>query len=186
MFDDSGRKIMGLATIGFVIMSAIVAILTLIAMSNARSGAGLLLIVGVVTIFAIYVGFLTIHAFGELVQETRGNRLLNERVVKLLKEISEENKKLTALLAAKEEPAREDAGIKDADAPAKESKSDPNVAGFSKESEHAAVEPAAAQVKIVKVDRRQKNVTCPYCGTVQLANRRVCYCCGALFVDKEL
>ena len=109
MFNDSGRKIMGLATIGFVLFSAIIAILTLMAMGNARTGEGLLFVVGIMTIFVAYIGFLSIHAFGELVQETKESRLLNEKEVELLQEISEQNKKLAALLAAKEEPVRSDA-----------------------------------------------------------------------------
>lgn len=109
MFDDSGKIIMALARIGFVLMSAIVTILMIVGLFNIRSGAGTLLIAGLIMVFVIYISFLAIHAFGELVQETKENRLLNEKEVELLQEISEQNKKLAALLAAKKEPVRSDA-----------------------------------------------------------------------------
>lgn len=186
MFDDSGKKIKGLATIGFVLFSAIIAILTLMAMGNARTGGGLLFVVGIMTVFVAYIGFLSIHAFGELVQETKENRLLNEKEVRLLQEISEQNKKLAALLATKEGAVRKDDEMAGTVASSKEPETAP-AAIVDWSTKPATADTVTTQSeKIVRVDRSQRNVKCPYCDTVQLSNRYRCCVCGAQFVDKEL
>ena len=187
MFDDSRKKFLRFSTVCFVMECALLALYALLALGDGSlADKFTMLLVAPIGAIMCYVQFLLRRVFGEMVQETKENRLLSEKEVELLQKISEQNETLVALLAAKEGAPHDDATSGHI-SPSSKPKTAQTLATDSPEppAPAAAETPPAQTEKMVWVDRSQTKVTCPYCGMVQKSDRYRCYNCAAPFVDKE-
>ena len=174
MFDDIGRKLKTLAKVS-TILGIIGSVIAGCALMGDDFLTGLLILV-LGSVFS-WIGSFTVYGLGQLIENTdalvkQGQVQVQQGRVQIQQNVST--------------PAPQAAPVYDAPTPTPVQSVPTMTSVSTNASPFSKVEHQTSQTPVAGIPADPGKIFCPICGTVQNANRRVCFSCAQPLIPTEL